>query len=109
MAKTKMTDLEQAAEYERLAKQLRLKDRKEKEETQRKISEDLGKIIIKIIGRPFVEADIEKFRGYANGIGRKYICSAMNTTTSATPTQPSAEQQSPAVPDTPTPAANIPD
>ena len=89
--KPKKTDLELAQEHERKAKELRLKIRKERENDQRKHSEGIGRIVGGIIGRDFVEEDVETSRHYADSIAthiKKAMSSTPTTSPAHTPDEP---------------------
>lgn len=72
------SDLEKAKEYERKAKALREKVRKENHENRVKLSERTLAILEKVVGRKLSETDIDGFEKYANGIGLQYIKKSMN-------------------------------
>lgn len=76
---SKKSDLEKAQEYERKAKALREKVRKENRENRIKLSERTLEILEKVVGRKLAETDIDGFEKYAHGIGSQYIKKSMQT------------------------------
>jgi esterase/lipase len=73
----KKTDIERAQEYEKKAKNLRAKVRKENEEKRLKTFGKILNVIEEVIDRKLDESDVEKFRNYATGIGKTYIQKAL--------------------------------
>jgi len=75
--------LELALKYEAKAKEIRQKIQKEKDDERQRLSNKLLKILEEVVGRELGETDLDKFRGYAFGIGKVYIIKAVDSNVTA--------------------------